>query len=226
MKNRKLINFIIFIPFAISIGAFILYLKYLFTLKGAKTIKITELMEVSLVRYRNIAIFCLLIGVILLFIKTIYEYFKIDKEIKIKEENALTKISNKKLDETNKYSFDENEIISDLLGSKNLKAVFINSNVGDRVVKFKRYDKDKNVIEFFDFTKEEDEKISYTKKEYIVKEKVKKKNVFNPIKFALNMILILLCIILLLLCFNKIKNQSEINRNNFNINNIKAAQIK
>ena len=226
MKNRKLINFIIFIPFAISIGAFILYLKYLFTLKGAKTIKITELMEVSLVRYRNIAIFCLLIGVILLFIKTIYEYFKIDKEIKIKEENALTKISNKKLDETNKYSFDENEIISDLLGSKNLKAVFINSNVSDRVVKFKRYDKDKNVIEFFDFTKEEDEKISYTKKEYIVKEKVKKKNVFNPIKFALNMILILLCIILLLLCFNKIKNQSEINRNNFNINNIKAAQIK
>ena len=226
MKNRKLINFIIFIPFAISIGAFILYLKYLFTLKGAKTIKITELMEVSLVRYRNIAIFCLLIGVILLFIKTIYEYFKIDKEIKIKEENALTKISNKKLDETNKYSFDENEIISDLLGSKNLKAVFINSNVGDRVVKFKRYDKDKNVIEFFDFTKEENEKISYTKKEYIVKEKVKKKNVFNPIKFALNMILILLCIILLLLCFNKIKNQSEINRNNFNINNIKAAQIK
>lgn len=226
MKNRKFINFIIFIPFAISIGAFILYLKYLFTLKGAKTIKITELMEVSLVRYRNIAIFCLLIGVILLFIKTIYEYFKIDKEIKIKEENALTKISNKKLDETNKYSFDENEIISDLLGSKNLKAVFINSNVGDRVVKFKRYDKDKNVIEFFDFTKEENEKISYTKKEYIVKEKVKKKNVFNPIKFALNMILILLCIILLLLCFNKIKNQSEINRNNFNINNIKAAQIK
>ena len=226
MKYRKLINFIIFIPFAISIGAFILYLKYLFTLKGAKTIKITELMEVSLVRYRNIAIFCLLIGVILLFIKTIYEYFKIDKEIKIKEENALTKISNKKLDETNKYSFDENEIISDLLGSKNLKAVFINSNVSDRVVKFKRYDKDKNVIEFFDFTKEDDEKISYTKKEYIVKEKVKKKNVFNPIKFALNMILILLCIILLLLCFNKIKNQSEINRNNFNINNIKAAQIK
>ena len=226
MKYRKLINFIIFIPFAISIGAFILYLKYLFTLKGAKTIKITELIEVSLVRYRNIAIFCLLIGVILLFIKTIYEYFKIDKEIKIKEENALTKISNKKLDETNKYSFDENEIISDLLGSKNLKAVFINSNVSDRVVKFKRYDKDKNVIEFFDFTKEDDEKISYTKKEYIVKEKVKKKNVFNPIKFALNMILILLCIILLLLCFNKIKNQSEINRNNFNINNIKAAQIK
>lgn len=253
MKNKKLINFIIFVPFAISIGAFILYFKYLFSLKGAKTLKITELMEASLVRYRNIGVFCLLVGVILLFIKTLYDYFKIDKVIKNKEENVLDKISNKKLEETNKYSFDENSIISDLLSGKTLQAKFIGSDLEDRVVKFKNYNKKDNIIEFYDETKPSKKLLKEEiKEEYVVKEKYDTKNFkkcktckniiakdslicihcgtvlkpnkleknrsFDPVKFVVNMIVILLCIILLLLCFNKIKNQSEINRNNFNIN--------
>ena len=213
MNNKKLVNFIIFLPFAISIGAFILYLRYLFLVKGAKTIKVTEVLGISLVRYRNIALFCLFIGIVLLFIKTLYNYFKSESNITYSEAGVLNRISSKVEDNYSKYTFDENTIISDLLGKKKLKARFINSSIDEKMVIFKNYDKKKNIIEFYDLSKE-DKKVKEKNK------KVKNKKTFNPVTFAVNMIIILLCIIILLLCVTKIKNQSEINKENLNIKTV------
>ena len=262
--KKKVINFIIFIPFAIAIGAFVLYFKTLFTIKGAS--KVTELMEVMLVRYRNIGIFCLATGVFFLFLRSLYNYFIIDDEEEIRNERVLDKISSRQTNDNYKYTFNENNIINDLLNNKDLKAVFYNGSVTEKIVKFKNYDKEKNIIEFYDYTKEKNvkkvvEKKTITepvKKEYVVKKeeydmtKFKKchkcKSIiardsvicvhcgtvlkphklndnkttrFNPVKFAINMIVILLSIILLLLCINIINNQSKINRSNLNISSIK-----
>ncbi len=275
MNKKKIFNFIIFIPFAIAVGSFILYFRYLFAIKGAS--KVTELMEVSLVRYRNIGIFCLAIGVFLLFIKTLINYFRIDDEVEIRNERVLDRISSKTENDTYKYSFNENNIINDLLNNQELKAIFYNGKVTERIVKFKNYDKDKNIIEFYDYTKDKviknnnDKVIKETrviaepvKKEYVVsnekdyditkfKKCYKCKNIiardsiicvhcgtvlkasklngnkkthsFNPIRFVINLIIILLSIILLLLCINVITKQSKLNRNNLNIQNIKTVEI-
>ena len=270
MKKKKLINFIIFIPFAIAIGAFVLYFKSLFTIKGAS--KVTEIMEVSLVRYRNIGILCLAIGVFLLFIKTLINYFRIDDEVEVRNERVLDKISSKSYEDNTKYSFNENNIINDLLNNQELKAIFYNGKVTEKIVKFKNYDKDKNIIEFYDYTKEqpvkkvaEERKViaEPVKKEYVTKRDnydvnnfkkcYKCKNIiardsvicvhcgtvlkpsklnnsnkntaFNPVRFVVNLIVILLSIILLLLCFNSISKKTKINRNNLNIQTIKTVEI-
>ena len=108
--KKKVINFIIFIPFAIAIGAFVLYFKTLFTIKGAS--KVTELMEVMLVRYRNIGIFCLATGVFFLFLRSLYNYFIIDDEEEIRNERVLDKISSRQTNDKYKYTFNENNIIT------------------------------------------------------------------------------------------------------------------
>ena len=128
MDKKKLWKFCIFVPFALAIGSFFIYLRYYFELKSKAGTKVTDVLEVSLVRYRNIGIFCLAVGVILLFIKTLIDYFKIDKEVSVKEERVgvLDRIASKKSETRNKYTFSENKIISDLLTGKTLKAIFIN----------------------------------------------------------------------------------------------------
>lgn len=268
MDKKKLYNFLMFIPFAVALGSFVLYFKYLYTLNSVKTLKVTQLMEVSLVRYRNIGVFCLALGIFLLFIKTLIQYLSISDNSH--NEKVLDRISNKVVDSENKYSFNETNIVNDLLKEKVLTAVFYNSTLEDRSLKFKNYNNEKNIIEFYDLTKNEvkEEKKQDSKKiistpmvinsdimfnsdEFkecpkcknmiakdaimcvhcgtgikVKKEKNAKTNLFNPVKFALNMILILLCIIVLLLCLNKIKNQSEINKNNFNVSNIKTVETK
>ena len=168
MNKKKIINFIIFIPFAISIGAFVIYFKYLFSLKGVS--KVTEMMSTSLIRYRNIGVFCLAIGVILLFIKTIYSYFKIEDSSAIRNERVLEKISNKPANETVNYSFNENNIINDLLKDQTLIATFYNNKKTEKLVKFENYNKEKKIIEFYDLSKEETKSIAKEEKrvEYVV----------------------------------------------------------
>ena len=272
MNKKKIINFIIFIPFAIAIGAFILYFKASFDIKNAN--KVTEIMEVTLVRYRNIGIFSLIIGVILLFIKSLINYFRIDNEIEVRRERVLDKISSRQKEEGIKYSFNENNIINDLLKDQELTAVFYNDKITEKIVKFKNYDKTKNTIEFYDYSKSDAEKKEIVKKEVVtISEPVKKEYVinkentydskqfkkcfrckkivakdsiicvhcgtvlkpnkieqkskksFNPIKFAINMIVILLSIVLVLLLINFITKQSKQNRNYFNIQTIKAVEL-
>lgn len=168
MTKRKIFNFIIFIPFVLSLGAFILYFKYMSEIKAVGALKVTELMTTSLVRYRNIGVFCLAIGVFLLFIKTILSYFTIDNNYSVREERVLDKISSKQEFEEKKYTFDESNIINDLLNGQTLIANFYNGNKIEKLVKFKNYNKENNTIEFFDLTKENETINEPVKKEYIV----------------------------------------------------------
>ena len=280
MDKKKLWKFCIFVPFALAIGAFTLYLRYYFELKSKAGTKVTDVLEVSLVRYRNIGIFCLAVGVILLFIKTLIDYFKIDKEVSVKEEKVtvLNNIASKKTEATAKYTFSENKIISDLLSGKTLKAVFINDKKTEKNVQFRSYDSDKSIIEFYDldYKKEETQVVTPVvtpvvvketiaepiKKEVVVinnepeydsrlfkkcskcnkviakdavmcvhcgtvlkeeKVKEKKSSTFNPVRFALNMIVILLCVILILLIITKINNRVDDNKNNMNISYVEKS---
>ena len=56
----------------------------------------------------------------------------------------------------------------------------------------------------------------------VTKEKVviKEQSTFNPVRFVINLIIILLCIILVLLFVNKISRQNDINNNNLNIKTV------
>lgn len=177
MKKNRLFNFIIFIPFAIAVGAFIIYFRLLFSLKGAG--KVTNLIGASILRYRKIGIFCLLIGIILLFIKTIFDHFRLDMSDEARDERVLDRISNKQINEEATYTFNENNIINDLLKGQTLIANFYNDKKTEKLVKFKNYNKDNNVIEFYDLTKDE-------KKTVIAEEKkveyVKTEN-YDPKKF-------------------------------------------
>lgn len=265
MNKQKLWKFIIFVPFALAIGAFTLYLRYYIELKSKAGVKVTDILEVSLVRYRNIGVFCLAVGVVLLFIKTLIDYFKIDDRTvtETKKVSVLDRISSRKEENDTKYTFSENKIISDLLKGKVLKGIFINEEKRVKNIQFKSYDSDKNVIEFYDLDEPKKEVIvekeviaEPIKNEYVVinnepeydsrlfkkcrkcnkviakdsvmcvhcgtvikEEKVveKKESRFNPVRFALNMIVILLCIILILLVINKINHRVETNKENLNI---------
>ncbi|MBQ3475284.1 MAG: hypothetical protein IJH20_03860 [Bacilli bacterium] len=275
MDKKKLWKFIIFVPFALAIGAFTLYLRYYFELKSKAGTKVTDIIEVSLVRYRNIGIFCLAVGVILLFIKTLIDYFKVEDNnvTETKKVSVLDRISSRKEVTDTKYTFSENKIISDLLKGKVLKGVFINENKTIKNIQFKNYDSDKATIEFYDLDPVKEEKTVVApvvmpvqvketiaepvKKDVVViknepefdsklfkkckkcnkviakdsimcvhcgtviKEKEvveeKKESRFNPVIFAVNMIVILLCIILTLLVINKINHKVDTNKENLNI---------
>lgn len=273
MDKKKIWKFIIFVPFALAIGAFTLYLRYYIELKSKAGTKVTDIIEVSLVRYRNIGIFCLAIGVILLFIKTLIDYFKIDSNsvTETKKVGVLDRISSRKEVTDTKYTFSENKIISDLLKGKVLKGIFINETKTVKNIQFKNYDSDKATIEFYDLDEPKKEAVVESKKEVIaepikkdvvvvnnlvdnnevefdsryfkkckkcnkviakdsimcvhcgtvIKEQKlkeeKKESKFNPVIFAVNMIVILLCIILTLLIINKINNRVDTNKENLNI---------
>ena len=250
---KKIFKFIVFLIFIVAIIAFVLYFRGLLTIKGLPSDKVTNIMEISLVRYRNIGVFCLALGVFLIFLKTLFEYFSIDNDIELRNESVLDRISSRTVENNINYSFNENNIINDLLSDKSLKVIFHDSLLNDRIVRFKNYDKDKNTIEFYDLTNDDIYKKEETKvisepivNEYVVNKEPKydkkhfttcpmcdnvvakdaamceeeKTYTFNPIKFVLNMIVILFCIILILLCFNKISSRAKLIKNNFNISTI------
>lgn len=248
MKKNRLLNFILFIPFAMSIGAFILFIKYYFAINGKNAGEVTPLLEISLIRYRNIAIFCLILGLVLLVIKSIIDHMKVNNN-EIIEYGVLDRISARKQENIKKYTYNESTIINDLLKDKILTAKFINSDIEDFKVKFKNYNEIDNSMVFIDLSdkKEKDEK--YFDPRYFTKckkcdgiiskdavicvhcgeaqkeiKEEKKKSRFNPVKFAINMIIILLCIIISLLLLNKIHYQNQINRSNINLDTIKAVE--
>lgn len=163
MDKKKLYNFLMFVPFALSIGSFILYFRYLFEVKLVDGVKVNSIIEASMLRYRNIGIFCLAVGVFLLFIKTLLEYLKIDNEVKTNDinndnTNGLDKISTKyennnnydKEIETKKKTYSEDDIVRELFKDRKLKLLFYNSDINEKNVIFKNINYDKNIIEFYD----------------------------------------------------------------------------
>lgn len=207
MRNNKLYRFIIGVIFLISFVSFFLYIRIYLMIKGLERINISPTLEISLVRYRNIGVFCLILAIFIIFLNSFFSYLRINRNY-YNEDRVLDRISSNSYSDRINSSFDENNIINNLLKDKTLKVVFYNSALKDRIVKFKEYDKRSNKIEFYDLSNDE---IYEDKREYTLS---------SPIKFVLNLIVILLCIILILLCINKISLRNRVVKNNFNINTI------
>lgn len=243
MNKRKLVNFIIYIPFILAVFFLIMFIR-LYINVGSSS-EISTIMSLYLIRYRNLAIFCVVIGFILLIIKSIFDYIN-NKNIVKDNSNILNTISYRNIPEKKLYSLDEDKVVNDLLRGKVLEIKFLDSKLNNRKMKFVNYSKLNNSISLIDLEKDKGV-INYDSRYFtecskcgsiiskdavkciycgqIKKEITKKENKFNPVIFAVNMIIILLSIIVMILLINKIKLQRDINLNNINVN-IKTVETK
>lgn len=243
MNKRKLVNFIISIPFILAIFFLVMFIR-LYINVGSSS-EISTIMSLYLIRYRNLAIFCIVIGFILLIIKSIFDY-KNNKNIVENNSNILNTISYRNIPDNKTYSLDEDRVVNDLLRGKVLEIKFLDSKLSNRKMKFINYSKLNNSISLIDLEKGKGV-LNYDSRYFtecskcgsiiskdavkcihcgkIKKEITKKDNRFNPVIFAVNMIIILLSIIVMILLINKIKLQRDINLNNINVN-IKTVETK
>lgn len=79
--SKRMYDFISFIPFGIAISAFILYLRYTLPIVLHSKVAITGLILSYANRFRNIAIFSAIIGIITLIITSIMYYSTGIKEV-------------------------------------------------------------------------------------------------------------------------------------------------
>lgn len=233
MKKGKILDFIIFIPFLFAIAFFVIYLRYYFIIKGSS--EISSIMDLYLIRCRNIALFCLIIGVILSIIKNIVLFIKANKKEDVYVANNQ--------DNTSKtYSLNNEAIVNNILRNKDINIEFIDSNLLDRKMRFIDYNENYNSISLLDLEKDKRGNNLYDSRYFIkcskcdeiisknaekckycgsIQNEIKTKK-FNPIIFAVNMIIILLCIIVMVLVVHKIVEQRDINLSNINIKTVET----
>lgn len=237
MKKGKLLDYLIYIPFLAALAFFIIFIRYYFIVNGSS--EITSIMNLYLIRCRNMAVFCLILGIFLLIIKNIILLFTIDKKDNIYNTNDLSRISNRQEFETKTYSLTGEKVVNDILKDKIVNVNFLNSNIEDREMKFNNYNEKNNSISLIDLKRGNkfydsryfikcckcDEIISKNaeKCKYCgsIQNEIKTKK-FNPIIFAVNMIIILLCIIVMVLVVHKIVEQRNINLSNINIKTVET----
>ena len=244
MNKRKLVNFIISIPFILAIFFFIMFLRLYLNVSGNSDI--STILSLYLIRYRNLALFCLVLGFILLIIKSIINYRNNNIIIENNNSNILNTISYRNVNDNKSYSLDEDRVVNDLLRGKILDIKFLDSKLSNRKMKFVNYSKLNNSISLIDLEKDKGV-LNYDSRYYTecskcgsiiskdavkcvycneIKKKVtKKEKRFNPVIFAVNMIIILLSIIVMILLINKIKIQRDINLSHIN-ENIKTVETK
>lgn len=128
MKSNKILNYLLFIPFAIAIGAFALYFKYLIQVKVISTVAVTSMVSIAMSRYLKIGLFSTFIGLLFLLTNRISKLF-FNKSYynenypwtNYKEENNEIKEEIKIVDEEEKVIDNDDYIIN------------INSNVKDKI---------------------------------------------------------------------------------------------
>lgn len=81
VMSKRMYDFISFIPFGVAISAFILYLRYIIPVKLHDKIAVTGLIIGYANRFRNIAIFSCIIGIITLIITSLLYYFLGNREV-------------------------------------------------------------------------------------------------------------------------------------------------
>lgn len=138
MKKLKTITgYLLWIPFAVSIGAFALYFKYLFTVKKADT-AITSAINQVINRYYRIGLFCLLVGLFILIINRLlkiifnedkyyaekYPWVKNAMDKKIIKKNkkinkSITENNIPEINNTEEKIIDDNKIIVNELNEEN-----------------------------------------------------------------------------------------------------------
>lgn len=227
MKKGKILDYIIFIPFLAALAFFIIFIRYYFVINGSS--EVTSIMNLYLIRCRNMAIFCLILGIILLIIKNTILFFKANN-------------ANNQVLETKTYSLNNESIVNNILKNKDINFEFIDSNIEDRKMRFIDYNENYNSITLLDLEKEKRGNKFYDSRYFIkcckcdeiiskdaekckycgsVQNEIKTKK-FNPVVFAVNMIIILLCIIVMVLTVHKIVQQRDINLSNINIKTVET----
>lgn len=79
--SKRTLDFITFIPFGVAISAFILYLRYSLPIIMHEKIAVTGLILNYANRFRNIAIFSGIIGIVFLIITSIIYYSTGNREV-------------------------------------------------------------------------------------------------------------------------------------------------
>lgn len=70
-KIKSILNYLLWIPFGISTGAFVLYFRYFFTGKSTPDVEVINAINLVMERYLKIGLFSLFVGLLLVFINKI-----------------------------------------------------------------------------------------------------------------------------------------------------------
>ncbi len=265
MKLKKIMNYLMWIPFAIAIGSLTLYFKYFFEVKVISTVAVTGLINVAMNRYLKIGLFSLFIGLLLLFVSKLSKLLFEDKYYNETypwtnlENYNDNKVEEKQIDEIKEIKEIKEDIIinnvnnssklsKDLNSNKVLKARFINKNDEKMIEILTDEDEELEVLSLDDVVvmpevkkqtviKLDSSKVNIEGYKHchkcnnlvdkdavicvncgvLLNDKIKtKKHLFNPISFAINLIIILFGIIAIIILSNKIVEQKKINEENIN----------
>lgn len=156
MKNiKKVFNYMTWIPFAVSIGAFILYLRYYLQIGINESSFVSAQINLIMDRYLKVGLFSLFIGLLILFINRISKlifnddkYYEekypwmnennnvqsLEEQLKIKAEHEIEEkvVDDDYVIEEN-YNSDE-QIQKDMKANKVLKARFIDSSNEEKMI--------------------------------------------------------------------------------------------
>lgn len=146
MKFKKVLNYFIWIPFAVSIGAFILYFRYLFEINLFANTPVTSQVNAIMDRYLRIGLFSLFVALLILLVNKISKLIFNDEKIYYEENHPWTKkeedekeadtkesVSIKEKNDKDDYIIREDipvndKIKEDINSNKILKARFIDKN--------------------------------------------------------------------------------------------------
>lgn len=234
---KKILKYLSFMPFAVCIGALVVYLINTVQIKLNNTIVVTNELTSRLKMYLIIALVSLFVGLLIILIKKIYNLFK--KENK-KEKVKKIKVKKEKKTKTKKEEITDENVLKVKITNPKLNGDVIVGKLEDTMQDVEVYIDDKKEYNFkleavacpecggliskdaaicphcgilFD-----DEVLRFLSKKDKTKVKVKSKK--NKKVIIVNILLIILFIVLILLLTNVI-----INKGKENINNIKPVVI-
>lgn len=146
MKFKKVLNYFIWIPFAVSIGAFVLYFRYLFEINLFANTPVTSQVNAIMDRYLRIGLFSLFVALLILLVNKISKLIFNDEKIYYEENHPWTKkeedekvvetkesVSIEEKNDKDDYIIREDipvndKIKEDINSNKILKARFIDKN--------------------------------------------------------------------------------------------------
>lgn len=214
---KKVFKYLLWLPFAVSIGSFALYLRYIIMFKLDSNIIVTDQIKSTLNGYLIVAFTSLFIGLVIILFKKVMNLVHNNKSIKVS--NVVKKEEN--LDKDFIGAIENNDVIKESNFMKDIKnndiiRIHIDNSNKDTIKNQKKCPKCGNIVDkeaiictncgiLFDKSI-----LSYFQKSDEVASK-KKSPIINII---VNFVVIILCIFLIFLIGNKIVNQRNENLSN------------
>lgn len=219
---KRITKYLLWIPFAVSIGAFILYLRYIIMFKLNSNLVITDQVSNVLNNYLIVAFISLFIGLFIILFKKVMNLVHNNVTIIKNTDNLDQELDQEFIDSVqNDYVKEELEEESNFMKefkNKDLIKVKLADNK-DNIENKKVCPKCNNILD-------EDAIIctncgilldknilNVISKNYNVESKKK----FSILNLIVNIVVIILCIFLIFLIGNKIINKTNQNYNNMNI---------